>query len=204
MSKNIVFVGMYLIFVPLLCSFQKDITLLQKNQTFSFERVTATDLPLLLSWFKEPHVQEWWPTPEDNEDFFNQFLIKIRSKDTLPYLVFLNETPIGYIQYYHINRTIEKAGSWLPELPATTVGIDQFIGNSQHIGKGYGTQFIKSFITYLTSHLESSITTIIVDPEPENLAAIRCYEKVGFSTVGIYETPYGPALLMRYDINAQQ
>lgn len=170
-----------------------------QQKLFTFKRVTQADIPLLASWFKEPHVQEWWPTPEDDEDFFKQFLSKIRSKDTFPYLALLNGTPLGYIQYYYIDRSTEKAGAWLPELPTTTVGIDQFIGSPHHIGKGYGTQLITAFIAYLTAELEPSVTTIIVDPEPKNVAAIRCYEKVGFRPVGTYKTSYGPALLMRYD-----
>lgn len=200
MNKSILLKIIFFIISPLFLSHNKEITMPQQNPLFTFKRVTEVDIPLLASWFKEPHVKEWWPTPAENEDFFNQFLIKIRSKDTFPYLAFMNGIPIGYIQYYYIDRRLEKAGSWLPELPTTTVGTDQFIGNPQYIGKGYGTQLIKAFISYLTSVLEPSITTIIVDPEPKNIAAIRCYEKVGFYTVGTYETPYGPALLMRYDI----
>jgi RimJ/RimL family protein N-acetyltransferase len=131
-----------------------------------------------------------------------KFLAKIRSKNTFAYIVFLNDKPIAYIQYYHIDRTIDKAGSWLPpELPTTTVGTDQFIGDPAYVGKGYGTLFIKEFIDYLTHTLEPNITTIILDPDPANYAAIRCYEKVGFKSMGTYTTPGGhPALLMRYDV----
>jgi len=171
----------------------------QHPNNVSFKEVITDDLPLLFTWFKEPHVKQWWPTPEENESFA-KFLQRIRSKETRPYIVFIDEKPIGYIQYYHIDRSVEKAGTWLPELPETTVGTDQFIGDPQYLGKGYGTLFIKEFIKYLTHTLQPNITTIIVDPEPTNYAAIRCYEKVGFKPVGSYTTPWGPSLLMRYDI----
>lgn len=105
---NIVFFSVFFIFNALFCIHHKEITVIQENKIFTFKRLTEVDIPLVASWFKEPHVKEWWPTPEDNEDFFNQFLIKIRSKDTFPYLVLLNETPIGYIQYYYIDRRLEK------------------------------------------------------------------------------------------------
>jgi len=36
----------------------------------------------------------------------------------------------------------------------------------------------------------------IVDPEPANKPAIRCYEKAGFTQVGEFQTPCGPALVM--------
>lgn len=172
----------------------------EEKSMFTFRKVTADDLSLLYNWFQETHVKEWWPIPQKNE-FLEKFLERIRSKNTIPYLVLLNNNPLGYIQYYHIDRAIEKAGSWLPkELPETTVGIDQFIGNPEFIGKGYGTRFIKEFISFLTTTLEPQVTTIIVDPEPENRAAIRCYEKVGFTTYGIFTRPYGEFQLMTLNV----
>lgn len=172
----------------------------QKTIHFTFKALTQQDLPTLLSWFKEPHVAKWWPTPEKDE-FFDFFLKRIRSKDTFAFMVYLNDQPFGYIQYYLIDSALEKAGSWLPTtIPdATTVGIDQFIGNKNMIGKGYGTLFIKDFINYLAAQ-KPELTTVIVDPEPENSAAIKSYEKVGFKQVDTYTTKYGHTLLMRYDI----
>jgi len=166
---------------------------------FTFKKLTADDIPQLLVWFDEPHVSKWWPTLSKDETI-EKFLQRIRSKDTFGYIACLNgSTPIGYIQYYYIDRTVEKAGAWLPELPVTTVGTDQFIGDPQYIGKGYGTKLVAAFIEYL-KEIEPNSTTIIVDPEPENHAAIRCYEKVGFKHVGEFETPSGHRqLLMRYD-----
>jgi RimJ/RimL family protein N-acetyltransferase len=163
----------------------------------NFRRVIQADLPLLYTWFEKPHVAAWWPVPEENE-FFKDFLEKIRSKTTIPLLVYSNQIPIGYLQYYHIDRTREKAGSWLPtELPVTTIGTDQFIGDENYLGKGYGTLLLKEFIKQLHD-LEPTVTTVIVDPDPENAVAIRCYEKVGFTRMGMYQAPWGPALLMKY------
>jgi RimJ/RimL family protein N-acetyltransferase len=144
----------------------------EESTAFTFRKVCFDDIPLLLTWFKNSHIQQWWPTPEKDE-FFEHFLKRIRSKDTFAFLALLNGTPIGYIQYYYIDRSSKKAGAWLPELPETTVGTDQFIGDPEYIGKGYGTAMIKDFIVYLTSTLEPHVTTIIVDPHPDNAQAIR-------------------------------
>src|SRR5689334_16383338 len=81
-----------------------------QQSNFSFKRVEQADLPLLFAWFNEPHVKEWWPVPEQYENFFEQFLKRIRCKDTFPFLVLMNGKPLGYIQYYYIDRTLEKAG----------------------------------------------------------------------------------------------
>lgn len=170
---------------------------LDANNKFSFKKLSDQDIPLLVRWFKEPHVKKWWPILEENE-VIKHFLQRIRSKDTFGYIIFINDIPLGYIQYYYIDRTEEKAGKWLPELPIATLGTDQFIGEPDYIGKGYGTLAIQAFINHLRM-IEPSMTTIIVDPEPTNFAAIRCYEKVGFRKIAPFETPYGLALLMRYD-----
>jgi len=169
---------------------------------FSFRKLTQEDFSILLPWFKEPHIEKWWPTPSADE-LLNHFLKRIRSKDTFPFLVFLNNQAIGYIQYYYIDPTQEKTGLSLPELPQNTIGIDQFIGKPEYIGRGYGTQFIQQFIEYLTNELEPATTTIIVDPDPSNQAAIRCYEKVGFKDRGIYTTSGGSLLLMQYEVNKE-
>ena len=167
---------------------------------FTFKRLTQEDLPLLYIWFKKPHVAKWWLTPEKDEDFFTKFLERIRSVSTFPFLVLMSNKPIGYIQYYRINTPREIAESWIPENQETTVGTDQFIGEEDSIGKGYGTLFIKEFMTYLTTTLDPTITTIIVDPSVDNFAAIRCYEKVGFMHLGTYKTWWGQTVLMKYEI----
>ena len=95
----------------------------------------------------------------------------------------------------------KTGGQWVPhDLPETTVGIDQFIGDPNYLGKGYGLLMIKEFISYLTKVLEPRTTTIILDPKPTNIVAIKCYEKVGFKPIGVVDAPWGPALFMRYDV----
>jgi aminoglycoside 6'-N-acetyltransferase len=172
---------------------------MDQQSCFSFKPLTQEDFQILLPWFKEEHVGRWWPTPAAKE-LLKHFLKRIRSEDTFAFVVYLNDEPIGYIQYYYIDCTGEKVGKWLPELPKHTLGIDQFIGRPEYIGKGYGTQFIKQFIKYLSTELEPQVTAIIVDPDPTNQAAIRCYEKVGFKDKGIYNTPTGSMLLMEYHL----
>lgn len=165
---------------------------------FSFKKLTQSDWPLMLKWFKEAHVEQWWPTPEKDE-LMSYFLEKIRSKNTFGFIVFLNTIPIGYIQYYYLDRTKDEAGALWPALPDTTVGIDQFIGDPEYLHKGYGTAFIKQFIAELST-LEQNITTIVLDTNPENKAALKCYEKVGFVPIYRYTHQWGESILMKYDL----
>ena len=167
---------------------------------FTFKKLTQSDWPLMLKWFKEPHVQQWWPTPEKDE-LMGYFLEKIRSKNTFGFIVFLDTTPVGYIQYYYLDRTKDEAGALWPALPDTTVGIDQFIGDPEYLHKGYGTAFIKQFISELHT-MEPNITTIVLDTNPENKAALKCYEKVGFIPIYRYPHQWGESILMKYDLIA--
>lgn len=168
------------------------------DEKISFKKLAKDDVPLLVSWFANPHVRKWWPILEKDE-VVEHFLKRIRSKDTFGYIIYLDDKPIGYIQYYYIDSTEEKAGKWFPQLPSGTIGTDQFIGDPDYIGKGIGTRMIKKFIEYLCE-IEPKMKSIIVDPEPTNYAAITCYEKVGFKRIGLYKRPDGPYLLMKYDI----
>lgn len=172
---------------------------MQKEIHFSFRPIIEDDFSLVSSWLREPHVKEWWPVPAENESI-GHFLKNTRSDDSAGFMVLCDDTLMGYIQYYPMDQKTEKTGSLWPVLPQGTVGTDQFIGDTRYMGKGYGAVFIKEFITYLCG-IQPHITTIIVDPEPINYAAVRCYEKVGFKKVGEFKTSYGSALLMRYDVH---
>ncbi|MFA5075182.1 MAG: GNAT family N-acetyltransferase [Candidatus Babeliales bacterium] len=161
---------------------------------FKFKQLEEKDLPLLLKWFKEPHVDKWWPVPKEEEDFFNSFIKRIRDDIRKMYIVLCYNKPIGYIQCYKIN--FEK-DAWLPKISGNVIGIDQFIGEPDFLHKGFGTLFIKEFIENLLE--KENDLKIIVDPDPENKAAIRCYEKVGFEKIGEFQAPWGPALVMTYN-----
>lgn len=162
---------------------------------FTFKPIEEKDLPLLYLWFKKPHVDQWWPVPTEQEDFFKSFLERIRAGIKKPYLVLCNDKPIGYIQSYTVDKTTH---SWFPELPQNEnmIGIDQFIGEEDYLYKGFGPRFIKAFIDNIL--MKEDYKTIVVDPDPTNTAAIRCYEKVGFKRLGQFQAPWGPALIMIY------
>ena len=166
----------------------------------TFQLVQEHDLALLYQWFQEAHVTKWWPTPQQQENFFTDFLTRIRSKTTKPLLVLHNSIPFAYLQYYHIAQLPEQEQAWLPPLPKTTIGCDQFIGDPNFLYKGYGTAMLQAFFSYI-HRLEPEITTVIVDPEPENVIAIACYKKAGFVPIGIYKSSKHTALIMRYDFS---
>ena len=66
-----------------------------------------------------------------------------------------------------------------------------------YLGRGLGTRMVKAFVALLFA--DPAVTRIQTDPAPDNLRAIRCYEKAGFRPLGDIATPDGPALLMVQD-----
>jgi len=65
--------------------------------------------------------------------------------------------------------------------------MDFVIGETDYLGKGYGTIIIKKFIEKIFA--ETKASKIIIDPDPNNIAAISCYEKVGFKKVKEIDAP---------------
>jgi RimJ/RimL family protein N-acetyltransferase len=161
---------------------------------FKFKDLQESDLPDLVEWLSRNHLQEWWRSGEITlEKVREKYIPRIFDKDTAkPYLAYLEEKPFGYIQYYWAS---EGDSNWWPDSPGTdTIGIDQFIADENNLNQGYGTIMITQFINFLLNNIH--VSEIRVDPNPNNIRAIRCYEKIGFLRYGNIKTPDGPALMM--------
>jgi aminoglycoside 6'-N-acetyltransferase len=65
--------------------------------------------------------------------------------------------------------------------------IDIFMGD-EYSGRGIGTDVVKRVIDMLVT--ERGHHRITIDPEPENEAAVRSYEKAGFARVGTLKRAY--------------
>jgi RimJ/RimL family protein N-acetyltransferase len=147
--------------------------------TFIFKALEDDDLGLLCAWFNKSHVREWWDDHLTNEEIKLKYRKRIGDPVTLPFIAYLDEKPIGFIQYYFANK-IEN-NDLLDEMD-DTVGLDQFIGEEDYINRGYGTQMIGQFVDHLFS--DASVRKILIDVNKNNQRAIRCYEKLGFSFSG--------------------
>jgi RimJ/RimL family protein N-acetyltransferase len=155
----------------------------------SFRSVVESDFPLLFEWLQLPHIKEWWDDRDDtlekvrahysrDPEETKRFILLYSDSETEP------PSPSGYFQYY-----IQ---------PDEVIGIDQFLADPAVLNRGIGTETISAFAD-LIKKLHAP-TAIIVDPEPENKRAIRCYEKVGFQYQATIIGKDGkPAYLMRIE-----
>lgn len=160
----------------------------------TFRPLAAADLPMLRMWLARPHLQRWWRAGVPSvEALREKYLPRIAGQDDArPFLALLDDEPVGYIQYYNAGA---GTAAWWPDEPGTDViGIDQFLSDEHRLGQGLGTAMVSRFAAMLFE--DRGVREIRVDPRPDNARAIRCYEKVGFRTVGPFSNPDGPALMM--------
>ncbi|HET7717961.1 MAG TPA: GNAT family N-acetyltransferase [Bauldia sp.] len=163
-----------------------------------FVAVTTDHYPLLDEWLRAPHMLEWWGDPD--EEMRNIRDMVEGSDTTRPYLITLDGEPVGYIQVWfighHQNETWIRDNPWLAELPSDAVGVDLSIGVADRLSQGIGSAAVRAFARRL---YEEGHRTIIIDPDPANVRAVRAYEKAGFRPVPQLLGRTGDTLIMQYD-----
>jgi RimJ/RimL family protein N-acetyltransferase len=164
----------------------------------TFEPFQERHFSLLVHWLKMPHVKQFWSEPEDEVELREKYLSKLRQRGISPQIILLDGKEIGYIQSYQV---CEVGGGWWPGIDPGVFGIDQFIGEPLFVGKGLGPKIIWEFTQQISK--DPRVNEIIADPDPSNLRAIKAYEKVGFISSGMIQTPNGQAVLMRLPVRAE-
>jgi len=161
----------------------------------SFAPVAPEHYPLLGEWLAAPHMREWWGDPEEELGFIREM---VEGRDTTrPFLILLDGDPVGYIQYWfighHQNEQWTKDHPWLLELPPETVGIDLSIGDPENLSRGIGSAALTAFVAMLRSQGHE---TIVIDPDPANVRAVRAYRKAGFLPISALEGHTGDDILI--------
>jgi len=117
---------------------------------------------MLRYWLDGPHVAEWWG------DAAEQFAL-VRGDLNEPameqFVVAIGDRPFAYLQCY-------DSAAWpdngLGVQPEGTLGMDQFIGEPDMIGRGHGSAFIRNFVERL---INSGTPRVVTDPDPANRRA---------------------------------
>jgi RimJ/RimL family protein N-acetyltransferase len=152
-------------------------------------------VPLIHRWLKTPHVARWWYEDVGTfEEVSEQYSAYIEGREPVePYFIVYNERPAGYIQSYRVSDDEEYT-----ELVGidNSAGVDLFIGEEDLLYGGLGPSLIRRFLADVV-FADGSIEVCVIDPEPENKAAIRAYEKAGFRYFKSVDTSGGPVYLMK-------
>ena len=162
---------------------------------YTFTPLNKSLFPLIENWLKESHLIEFWDDISCWEESYEHYLFRTSPHIVKQFIVYFESQPIGYIQYYFANKL---GYDWWLGYPDSVVGIDKYIRNPKYLGHGHGHRMIKAFIQFVCH--QYPITKVITDPSPENLRAIKCYEKVGFMAKKNLKTPDEDAVLMEYPI----
>ncbi len=166
----------------------------------SFRKLSVSDLPLMHEWLNSDFVSHWYGQgPYSRQQVECKYLPRINGQSPTAsfFLVYIGE-PVGYIQTYKIQ---DYAG-YAPYVQADEVaaGVDMFIGAREYAHRGLGAAALGQFLREIVFR-DAEIESCIMGPEPNNEAAIRCYEKAGlryWKTIQIPGEPE-PEYLMRVD-----
>lgn len=134
----------------------------------AFRPVTSDDLPLLEDWLNDPRVSRWWRGAQAQLAGIADDLGEPAMRQ---WLVLLDGSPAAYVQFYpaHHYGAPHFAG-----LPPDALALDCFSGP---LGFGHGAEWLEA----LAGRLLVESPVLVIDPEPDNLRAIRAYEKAGFA-----------------------
>lgn len=150
----------------------------------TFLPLTESYFPLMLKWLESPHVKKWW----DQDITYTINLVKEKyesyvrgynevngsNKPIHAYIINVEQTPIGYIQIYDA-YDFPRIKS-LSGLSETLGAFDIFIGEERYLGQNLGSQAISKFLSLYGSNYYH----ILADPDRDNIAAIKSYERSGF------------------------
>ena len=136
---------------------------------------TMEDYVAMRNWFLEPELQKWvWCDEVGEVPSLERIIEKYGSRvksltDVFPYFILRDNEPIGFIQYYlHDEKSI---------------GLDMWIGVLKERNNGYGTEALKQMIQIIHQN-HTWAKELFIDPEVENVSAIKCYQNAGFKSVG--------------------
>ncbi|WP_421980962.1 GNAT family N-acetyltransferase [Roseibium sp.] len=163
----------------------------------SFRPVQEEDLALLAHWLEKPHWRKWWGDPQTELGYIEDM---VQGRDTTrPFIFQKDGSDKGYIQVWFIGdqQKTDYAADypWLSLLPEEAVGVDLSIGLQEDLSAGLGTEALRAFVRML---LEEGYGRILIDPDPQNERAVRCYRKAGFEVIPELVGKTDDCLLMEF------
>jgi aminoglycoside 6'-N-acetyltransferase len=149
------------------------------------------DFALLERWLHAPEVVRWWGDPTE------QLALLLGDVDEAAMTMLLvsgDDRPFAYAQHYEVHTWPQPH---LAALPLGSRAIDAFIGESEMLGVGHGSMFLRLLAEAL---IRDGAPTVAIDPDVDNERALRAYANAGFHGDTLVETEAGPAVLMLFDV----
>jgi aminoglycoside 6'-N-acetyltransferase len=132
--------------------------------TLTLRPLAAGDEAELLRIHRTPEVARWWEEPDAGFPWSDD-------PESTRFVVEVDGAVGGMIQYGEELTPKYRHAS-----------IDIFLDPALH-GRGLGTEAVRQLVRHLVG--ERGHHRLTIDPAVENTAAIRAYEKAGFTRVGV-------------------
>ena len=152
-----------------------------------FRPLTADELPLLYEWLQRQHIQRWWTDRETYDEVVQHYLPAIEgSEPTDLYLILSDGLPVGFIQTYRVSDYPEYRD--LVAVEEGVAGVDLFVAEPDLTGRGFGSEALRRFVADIVFS-DPEIHACVADPDAENIASLRAFEKAGFRVVRRFVDP---------------
>jgi aminoglycoside 6'-N-acetyltransferase len=130
--------------------------------------IESSDVRALARIRSQPAVQRWW---RGGDDFDQAVQDDLAEPGSTAYVIEVDGEVAGWIQWQAEDEPDYRHAE-----------IDIYLDADLH-GRGLGTDAVRTLARHLVrDHGHHRIT---IDPAADNVAAIRCYEKVGFRPIGV-------------------
>jgi RimJ/RimL family protein N-acetyltransferase len=167
--------------------------------TVGFRPMTEADLLLMHAWLQRDHVRRWWTKRDTLDDVTEHYLPAIEGREpTDLYFIVLDGAPAGFIQTYQVSDHPEY--QQLVRVGEAVAGVDLLLAEEEQLGRGLGTRALQEFLRRVVFAVPTT-HACIADPDAENRASIRAFEKACFSAVREFVDPDDERVhvLMRID-----
>jgi len=156
-------------------------------EAIGFRPLAESDMVLMHRWLNNPEVARWYGLAFENrtyptlDEVRQHYAPNIRGEEpTHCYVIVSARELVGHIQSYRIGDHPGYARAL--DFDENAFGIDLFIGEDSARGGGMGCAVLRRFLEDEVFARVGAETALIA-PNPENLRAVRCYEKAGFRHV---------------------
>ena len=154
---------------------------------YALRAFIAADLPMMADWLATPHLRQWWGDPADQlalvtEDLDNPLMDQ--------QIGLHGSRAFAYLQSYPCHAW---GAPQFHDRPQGSHSVDICTGPPDMLGQGHGAAILRRYANTL---LASGATDIVIDPDPDNERAVRCYRRAGFRDVAVRTGEDGTAVLV--------
>ena len=169
------------------------------KEFIKFREAKSEDFNKIHKWLNEEHVQEFFqPRNMTLEQVIAKYQPRLEKRHPIKmHLALLNSDAFGFLQSYRV-LDYEEFSKDIQESHGFT--IDFYIGETQYLRKGLGSQMIDSYISYVSKKEFPEERVCFICHRKDNPKAIHASKHAGLKEVRrVIEEGY-PSILLRKEV----